>query len=137
MCIYVLAFPTPNCVCWFPFSYAATAKIQEPKKKNTRLVVAFGSSVRQICRARGNPTPGIEWRKIINSDSKVISLGVGNHSASLLIHSVDENDEGNYSCVARQGHKHADQLFVQIKLGESETFLWPYSFKPSCPFSNL
>lgn len=59
----------------------------------------------------------LEWRKIQGSTSILVNNRTENGSVKLFIESFTEEDQGNYSCVARNGHS-VQQSFLQLKLGK-------------------
>ncbi|XP_042311933.1 matrix-remodeling-associated protein 5 [Sceloporus undulatus] len=70
-----------------------------------RTDVTYGSALRLVCSASGDPWPRILWRlpskRMVDSlhslDSRIKVFGNG----TLVVHSVTDKDAGDYLCVAR------------------------------------
>ena len=79
--------------------YSATPKIQSPQllkkeKKNK------GERYTIRCTAVGNPSPFVQWiKKVEQDDHPATNQTIG--FSDLVIESMDESYEGNYSCLAK------------------------------------
>ena len=83
---------------------------------NSQLFVFLEETVQQTCQARGNPPPIVEWRKIQGNSSILVNNRSENGRVELFFESFTMEDEGNYSCVARNSHS-IQRHFVQLNLG--------------------
>ena len=84
------------------------------------MFVSLGDTIERVCRARGNPSPVVEWKKVVGTKSVLLNSKSKNGIATLFIESFTEEDLGNYSCVARNSHS-VQQSSLQLKLGRSMT----------------
>ena len=79
--------------------------------------VSLDDDFYENCEARRHPPPVVEWRKM-EGDSWVRVGKVSTHgNVELEISGLEEQDLGNYSCVATNSHS-VKQHFIILQLGK-------------------
>ncbi|KAL9972287.1 hypothetical protein ACROYT_G018570 [Oculina patagonica] len=86
----------------------------EPSDGYTTPAKEIGDPLNQTCRADGNPLPNVTWVK--NSTGE--ALGTQKGSLQLRVKSLDDDDFGDYKCVARN---HLGSYEVSIKVQKAES----------------
>lgn len=87
--------------------------------------MSVGDAVHLTCRARGNPLPTTEWRKMEGEETVLINRGT-NGSVKMVIESASSEDLGKYVCIAQNWDK--DRHFITLQTGISRQFLLYLSF---------
>ena len=66
-----------------------------------------------ICRARGNPTPRVEWSKMQDKETVLVSKRATKGYATVLIKSMSAKDFGKYLCTAKNWHQDRHSVTLQ------------------------
>ena len=83
-----------------------------------------------MCRARGNPSPTVEWRKLRGEETALISKRSTNGSVEMIIKSVSSEDFGKYLCIAQNWYK--TRHFITLQIGRSQKLYVLHSLFDSC-----
>ena len=92
--------------------YSAAPKIQIPQllkkeKKNK------GERYTIRCTAVGNPSPFVQW---IKNGATTNNSKLSIERSDLVIESMDESDEGNYSCRAKNRLKTVEKRLLELEM---------------------
>ena len=93
----------------------------------TQIAAVTGSRINVTCKAEGNPSPMVTWRKsygVLRGNVKTTLVGT-----TLSISDVKKQDIGYYICSARNSVGTSSDIFILSVTGK----LWTFSTQTRLP----